>query len=137
METSTEEWARLGEAQFVSLGKFRKSGDLVRTPVWIAPVGDTLVVTTEISTGKVRRLKRNPQVVLRICDRMGNLNEDAPDVEGVGALAHDDAQTTNATNCLRDKYGFQFKAFLAVERFVRRLQRRPPGRVIVSITPAA
>ena len=136
MGTPSEAWERLAKASFVSLGTIRKTGEIVRTPVWIAPHGAALVVTTEDNTGKVRRLKRTPRVVLRVCDRMGNLSQDAPDVDGIAVLVRDETQTAEAMRSLRKKYGLQFAAVLTAERLIRRLQRRPPGRTIISIAPA-
>ena len=52
---SSDAFTTLGREKFVSLTTFRRSGDAVSTPVWIAQDGDALVVTTTEQTGKVKR----------------------------------------------------------------------------------
>ena len=60
----------LAGEQFVSLTTFRRDGTPVPTPVWIAQDGDApLVVTTPAGTGKVKRLRHDPRVELRTCNR--------------------------------------------------------------------
>ena len=131
---SDADWSRLATESFVSLGTFRKSGAVVATPVWIAQDGAALIVTTERSTGKVRRLRRDARVVLQPCSRMGKVDAGAPLIEAVAVVADTAEAERTATAALGRKYGFQFRAFLAVERLVRRLQRRPGDRVILRIT---
>lgn len=131
---SDADWTRLGAESLVSLGTFRKNGEVVSTPVWIAPDGAALVVTTERSTGKVKRLRRNARVVLQPCSRMGKVEPGAPLVKAVAVVTDTAAAERSATDALGKKYGFQFRTFLTVERFVRRLQRRPGERVILRIT---
>ena len=53
---------RLGREQFISLTTFRRTGEPVSTPVWVAPDGAALLVTTQLSTGKVKRLRNNSKV---------------------------------------------------------------------------
>ncbi|WP_438354371.1 PPOX class F420-dependent oxidoreductase [Microbacterium sp. CJ88] len=128
---SADEWSRIADSHFVSLVTYRKSGAIVATPVWIAAEGDDLVVTTERSTGKVKRLRRNASVSMRPCTRMGHVADDAITVAGTAAL---DEDQTAGNRALAAKYGLQFKIFLALERLVRRVQRKPGQRVIVRIS---
>jgi PPOX class probable F420-dependent enzyme len=118
---------------FVSLGTFRRSGEVVATPVWIARDGDELVVTTEVATGKVRRLRNDPRVTLRPCGRLGAVADDAPTMRGVCERIVPAAEDAAAARALGGKYGAQFRLVLGVERLVRRLQRRRGDRVILRI----
>jgi PPOX class probable F420-dependent enzyme len=129
-------WSEIAESPFVSLGTFRRTGVVVATPVRIAPDGAELVVTSERATGKIKRLRNNPRVTLQRCSRMGRIEPDAVTVIGTARLIGSDADEA-ANRALAGKYGFQFRAFLGVERFVRRLQRKPGERVIIRILPAA
>jgi PPOX class probable F420-dependent enzyme len=128
---SSDDWTRIGDSAFVSLGTYRKNGAVVATPVWIARDGDELVVTTERSTGKVKRLRNDPRVTLRPSSRMGRVAPDAIRVEGVARL-DDDLRPAN--DALKAKYGWQFRAVLGFERLLRRLQRTNGERVIVRIS---
>ncbi|MDN3495735.1 PPOX class F420-dependent oxidoreductase [Planococcus sp. APC 4015] len=128
---TVDEWSQIASSPFVSLGTYRKSGVLVATPVWIAPDGDDLVVTTERETGKVKRLRRDPSVSMRPCSRMGNV---AADAITVTATARFDDDQTAANAALAAKYGLQFRLILGLERLIRRVQRKPGQRVIVRIS---
>lgn len=129
-------WHHMAEAQFVSLGTFRKNGELVETPIWIAADGDTLVVTTDVATGKVKRLRRDDRVVMRTCTRLGAVHPDSPTVSARGVIAGPHREHPAAAASLRRKYGFQVIAFLMVERLVRRLRGKPGERVILRFSPA-
>ena len=67
----------MGRQEFVSLTTFRRTGASVATPVWIAPDGDVLVVTTPVESGKVKRLRPDPRVELRPCSRRGAVADGA------------------------------------------------------------
>ena len=68
----------IGEARYVSLTTFRRSGEGVATPVWCAPLpGDRIGVWTNATSWKVRRLAHDPRVTLRPCDRRGRVADDA------------------------------------------------------------
>ena len=102
--------------RFVSLTTFRRDGTPIATPVWIARDGDVLVVTTPADTGKVKRLRRDPRVELRSCDRRGRVPEGAVSVAGVAELV---APEPRHVTVLRRKYGMEYRIFSAVERLVR------------------
>ena len=49
----------LGRERYVNLATFRRNGSEVRTPVWVAPDGERLVVWTNVNSFKVKRLRRD------------------------------------------------------------------------------
>ncbi|WP_243075811.1 PPOX class F420-dependent oxidoreductase [Microbacterium sp. SS28] len=128
---ATDPWSQVAASTYVSLGTYRRTGTVVATPVWIAADGDELVVTTDRSTGKVKRLRRDERVTLRPCDRAGKIASDAVTVAASARLDSDDAAGNAA---LAAKYGFPFRAIVALQRMTRRLQRAPRERVIIRIT---
>ncbi|MDQ1130117.1 PPOX class F420-dependent oxidoreductase [Microbacterium sp. SORGH_AS_0888] len=130
---SEADWAAIGAAPFVLLGTYRKTGELVSVPVWIAPDGDALVVTSERETGKVKRLRRDPRVLLQPCGRAGKPAPEGPVVMATGRILGAADEHPAAGRALRAKYGWQYGAILGVERFVRRVQRRAGDRVILRI----
>ena len=117
----------MGRQEFVSLITFRRTGAPVATPVWIAPDGDALVVTTPVESGKVKRLRRDRRVELRPCSRRGKVADGAPMVAAVAEIVPPDDRSTGA---LRKKYGLQYRIISAVERVVPRGR----DRVILRIT---
>lgn len=120
----------LGDEPFVSLTTFRRSGEGVSVPVWIAREDDALVVTTPAGSGKVKRLRNDPRVELRPSSRMGRVADDAVAVRGVATIVADDRAHDEATARIRDKYGLEYKAIMAAER----LTRSGGERVILRIT---
>ena len=135
-DPTLREWEVVATSQFVSLGTYRKSGELVESPVWVALDGDQLVVTSEQGTGKIKRLRNDPRVVLRPSSRRGAVDPDAVTVEAGLVSVTPDAADQPGSRALARKYGWQYDAILAVERVVRRLQRRDPQRVIIRIARA-
>lgn len=126
-------WRVMAESAFVSLGTYKRSGERVSVPVWIAPDGDDLVVTSERMTGKVKRLRRDSRVMLQPCSRFGAVEPDAPSASGTGVIVDDDPRAVAA---LARKYGMQFRLVLGLERLIRRIQRRDAQRVILRISPS-
>ncbi|GAA4798995.1 hypothetical protein GCM10023200_39830 [Actinomycetospora chlora] len=132
----TTDLLTLGDEEFVSLTTFRRSGEGVATPVWVARDGDALVVITGDGSGKVKRLRREPRVVLRACDRQGRVSPDAPEAEGRGEVVHDLGSQARPRRALAAKYGLQWRlvGLLGAAGRVGRLLGRPAReRVILRI----
>lgn len=135
--TARSDWEVVAASPFVLLGTYRKTGELVETTVWIAPDGDDLVVTSERSVGKIKRLRNDPRVQLRPCGRFGEVEPGAVTVQGRMIALRDPDDDRGATKALHAKYGWQYTAILGVERFVRRIQRKDGHRLIIRLAPAA
>jgi PPOX class probable F420-dependent enzyme len=126
--TTQSELLRLADERFVSLSTFRKSGEEVATPVWIARDGDDLLVTTPDDTGKVKRLRNSPRVRIAPSSRMGNVADGAPSLEADATI---EPETGRLTQLFREKYGFEYRLFMFIER--RGTKGQKP-RVILRIT---
>jgi PPOX class probable F420-dependent enzyme len=50
---------------------YRRDGTPVPTPVWAAPAGGVLYVRSERASGKVKRLRRDPRVLVAPCTVRG------------------------------------------------------------------
>lgn len=92
----------LARAKYLSLTTLRRDGTAVATPVWLVRQGETLLVTTQASSGKVRRIRNNPQVLLAPCDARGRLKGEQ--VSGTATL-QDPQQTERTTELIRKRYG--------------------------------
>lgn len=135
--TATTGLLALADEPFVSLTTFRRNGDPVATPVWVARDDDALVVITAATSGKVKRARRDPRVVLRPCDRRGNVAPDAPEAEGRAAIVTGADAQAGPRRALASKYGVQWRlvSVLGLVGQVGRLLGRDPGeRVIVRLT---
>ncbi|QSE93650.1 PPOX class F420-dependent oxidoreductase [Rhodococcus pseudokoreensis] len=127
------EFARLGDEPFVSLTTFRRSGEPVSTPVWIARDGDALIVTTPEESGKVKRLRNNESVELRPCSRRGKVDARVDPVAAVAEIVTDESASRRMADTIRDEYGLEYRIVMFIERVLAR--RRKP-RVLLRITPA-
>jgi uncharacterized protein len=57
----------LPSARYLLLTTYRRDGSTVATPVWFAQDGDRLLVLTDAGSGKVRRIRRDPRVLVSTC----------------------------------------------------------------------
>ena len=92
----------LAKSKYLSLTTYRKDGSAVATPVWLVRDGDALLITTQGSSGKVKRIRNNSQVLLAPCDARGKLKGDQ--VPGQASL-QDALQTERTTELVRKRYG--------------------------------
>lgn len=97
---------RLAAETYVSLESFKKDGTGVPTPVWVAGVGGKLVVVTDGTSYKVKRIRRNPRVRVAPCSARGAVRGEW--VEGTCRFLEDPAQAQVAYQALRAKYRWQF-----------------------------
>lgn len=81
---------------------FRKDGTPVPTPVWVGLDGAELIVWTQATAGKVKRIRNNPSVELAACDLRGRPRGET--VRGTARIL-DDNGTERGRRVLRKKYG--------------------------------
>ena len=94
----------ISSAKYVSLVTFRRSGEAVASPVWIAPLADgTAGFTTEAASGKVKRIANNPAVTLQACSARGKLDDTAPIVSATATVVRGAAHKA-VHDAIRAKY---------------------------------
>ena len=88
--------------KYLNLETYRKSGDVVRTPVWFVEENGVLFVRTTNGSGKVKRVKNNPKVRVVPCEVYGQ-----PVSEWVAGWAElrSTAETTRLNALFEEKYG--------------------------------
>ena len=59
--------------KYLSLTSFRKSGVPVRTPVWFAEAEGKLCLFTNPKSGKAKRIRNNPRVLIAPCTMRGKV----------------------------------------------------------------
>ncbi len=117
-------------ARYVSLVTFRRNGDAVATPVWIAAAGDRFYVFSEGRAGKIKRLRRNPAVRVAACDFKGRVT--GAWREGHGRIVDDRDVVARAYRALRAKYGWQMR----LGDFFSKLSGRYDRRAMIEIALA-
>src|SRR5271157_2155117 len=65
--------AQFGNAKYLNLETFRKTGIGVCTPVWFAQEDSIFYVYTVPDAGKAKRIRNNPKVRVAPCTFRGNL----------------------------------------------------------------
>ncbi|MBI5033575.1 MAG: PPOX class F420-dependent oxidoreductase [Chloroflexi bacterium] len=117
-------FTNLKNAQFINLTTFRKSGAGVSTAVWFAQDNNRLVMTTNASAGKVKRIRNNAKVELAPCDMRGKCLGDTLQAQAK-ILQGDEARA--AEKLLKKKYGLQWSLFS--------MANRNDNRVYIELTP--
>ena len=118
--------APLAGERYVSLTTRRRDGSLVSTPVWV--VSDDrrrLLVWTGSRSGKVKRIRRDPRVLVAPCDFRGR--ERAPRVEATARVLGP-AGAELVVPLLRRKYGWQ-RRLLELQARLSRRDAPPPAYV--------
>ena len=112
----------LGRARYVNLATFRRSGREVRTPVWIAPAGDVLVVYTNVTSGKVKRIRNDGRVRLAPCDVRGRVRGEW--VDATARVLEDPEEVEHGLRAVERKYGWQMRLALFTSRLSGRYAQR-------------
>jgi PPOX class probable F420-dependent enzyme len=108
---------------YVLFTTFRKSGEGVGTPVWIVALPDGAAgFTTEVDSGKVKRIRNNPAVTLQACDMRGRVREGAEVVHATADVLVG-AEARAVRDAIRHKHSVMTK-LLSVGAFFRKLFRR-------------
>jgi PPOX class probable F420-dependent enzyme len=131
----------LADVAYVQLTTFRRTGEPVRTPVWVAPAVDgsgRLVVITVDGNGKTKRLAHTPRVELRRCDVRGRVADDAPTYRGAGVVVRDPAQVAAVRAAVVTKYGWPARVSDLVQVVTDLLHVRRAARagILLDVDPA-
>jgi len=58
---------------FLSIETFRKTGVGVKSPIWFVELDGEFLMWTDVSSGKIKRIRNNPQVMVAPCKRFGDI----------------------------------------------------------------
>ena len=92
----------LAQGKYLSLTTFRRDGTAVATPVWLVRDGGALRVITQADSGKAKRLRNDPRVLVAPCDARGNLKGEQ--VEATATLEDAD-ETSRTAQLIEKRYG--------------------------------
>ena len=116
----------LADHEYAGIITYKRDGRGVATPVWFVVVRGCLHFRTPANTGKVKRLRANPEVGFFACDRTGRRT--GPTYRG-SAIVHGPQAPDGIVARLNEKYGMTSRMYA--------LTLRLPGRraLFVEITP--
>ena len=112
----------LGSERFVSITTSRRDGTPVATPVWVVAFDDHLYAWTGSQTGKVKRIRNNPAVVLAPCTRRGTVTGPAVPAQAVVVPVGERPQIWPFFTA---KYGLGLRTVLTAERILGFLRFGP------------
>jgi uncharacterized protein len=121
--------------RYLSITSYKRDGRGVATPVWFVSRDDRLLVETDAGSGKVKRIRRNPQVRLALCTASGRLR--GKQMLAVAEILPD-SEISAVERLIADKYRFDVIIFRPL-RFVQarlHLGRPRTKPLILSITPS-
>jgi PPOX class probable F420-dependent enzyme len=101
-------FAEIAKSEYVLLTTFTKDGRPKPTAIWAAPECDRLMVITQETSWKVKRIRNTPRVTIAECDRSGN-----PKGEPIEATATILDKSANAAtyDAIGKRYGLIGKTF--------------------------
>lgn len=112
----------LRDEPYVSLATYRRNGEAVETPVWVAALDGRLVVVTDGTSAKVKRVRATGRVRLAACDALGNVR--GPWLDGRARVIDDATYAERAHAALVGKYGWQMRLLDLGSRLGGRISRR-------------
>src|SRR5262249_21524970 len=108
--------------RYLNLETFRRDGSAVQTPVWFAEELGGIIVFTDGTSYKVKRLQRNQRVRVAACNVRGTVH--GPWIDGTARIVESNDEEKLAYAALVKKYGWQMRALNLGSWLARRIKRR-------------
>jgi uncharacterized protein len=120
--------------KYLSITSFKRDGSGVATPVWFVQEAGRLLIQTDATSGKVKRIRRNPQVLVGPCTATGRLLADPVPAQ---AELLPDTEVGRVERLLAAKYRIDLLVIRPIRSLQAALRRgRPrPKPVILAINP--
>jgi PPOX class probable F420-dependent enzyme len=125
----------ISDEKYVASTTYRKSGAAISTATWIVALdGARVGFWTSSASGKCKRLRNDPRIMLEPSDARGRVKAGSRSAEGTAELVTSGADFDAIQRGIRAKYG----AMVRVTRFLNTLghlgKKFPYGDVGVVIT---
>ena len=127
--TEPQAISRFEGENVISLETYRRNGEPVRTPVWFLEENGILYVHTDDSTGKVKRIRRNPKV--RVAPSHFRGKPKAKYIDARAELETSPGTVEKYHSQIYKKYGLQG----TFTKFLQRFSRGKAHDVIIVIHP--
>jgi PPOX class probable F420-dependent enzyme len=112
----------LDRHRYINLVTFRRSGEAVKTPVWLAKRGERFYFFTAVGSGKVKRLKNDRRIRAAPCGPRGRLRGEW--IDGVARRIEDPTIERAAYAALLAKYSWQMRVLNFFSRLSGRIEER-------------
>ena len=112
--------------EYINLVTYKKDKTPVTTPVWVADFSDSLVVTTSINAGKVKRVRNNGKATIYTTNQNGSEKlSESLDLDA--SIIEDIDMKKQAADTIRKKYGMMAKIIMKgpdINRAIIKLEER-------------
>ncbi|HEY7079523.1 MAG TPA: PPOX class F420-dependent oxidoreductase [Nitrososphaeraceae archaeon] len=112
--------------KYVNLETYRRNGKAVRTTVWFVMDAGTIYIRTDMNSGKVKRIKNNPNIRVAPSGPRGQLRGKL--IEGQMKMGSS-LESEHANQLLDKKYGLQGK----IIRMFNKLRNTKPIVLLIQI----
>lgn len=122
VESVTRDLETRFPGRFLSVTTFKRDGTAVATPVWSVSDGTRLFAFTDLHSAKIRRLRRNPHVVVAACRANGKLRGERAVGTAEVLTAPEDLDRVH--DLLVGRYKISYRLVMLAYRLGRRLRGR-------------
>ena len=106
--------------RYLGVTSFKRDGTGVATPVWFVSDGRRLLALTDLHSAKVRRVRRNPRVLVASCRADGKLRSDP--VSARAEVLTADVELERVRKLLLKRYKISYRVVMLFYRLGRRLR---------------
>jgi len=99
------------DVEYINLIKYKKDKTPVTTPVWVADYSDSLVVTTSLNAGKVKRVRNNGEATIYVTNQSGS-EKLSESLDLQASLIEEPSLKKQAADVIRKKYGLMAKMIM-------------------------
>lgn len=120
--------------RYLSVTSFKRNGAGVATPLWFVNDGSRLLALTDLHSAKVRRIRRDPHVLVAPCRPGGKLRGEP--IPARAEVLTDTVDLERVQQLLMERYKLTYRVVMLAYRVGRRLRRQPqiPEGAAVAIT---
>ena len=109
--------------RYLSITSFKRDGSGVATPVWFVSDAGRLFALTDLHSAKVRRIRRDPRVLVAPCRANGKLRGEPVEARAEILTATPDLERVQ--RLLKRRYKVSYRLVMLGYRVGRRLRGRP------------
>ncbi len=99
------------DVEYINLITYKKDRTPITTPVWAADFSNSLVITTSLNAGKVKRVRNNGQATIYITNQSGS-KKLSESLDLKASLIDDVDLKKQAADLIRKKYGMMAKTIM-------------------------
>jgi uncharacterized protein len=121
--------------RFLSVTSFKRDGTGIATPVWFVSDGSRLFAFTDLNSAKIRRIRRNPRVLVASCRPGGKVRREP--VAASAEILTAAADLERVQKLLLARYKVSYRVVMLFYRLGRRLRGKQSvaDAAALAITP--